>query len=78
MSSSRLGVDICSSLLSSSSFVGSSERSVALVLVKVLVRSCGFQVGTVVLMVSSSSCRAMRALKSLNCSSVFCVLLVAS
>ena len=71
-------MDICRSLLSSSSFVGSSERSVAIVLVKVLVLSCVLQVGTVVLMVSSSSCRAMRALKRLNCSSVFCVLFVAS
>ena len=78
VSSSRLGVDICKSLLSSSSFVGSSERSVAIVLVKVFVLSWVFQVGIVVLMVSNSSCMAMRALKRLNCSSVFCVLLVAS
>ena len=69
---------ICRLFCRSSSFVGSSERSVAMVLLRVSVLSCVFQFGTVVLMVSSSSWRAILVLKRLYCSSVFCVLFVAS
>merc|ERR1712055_124690 len=66
----RLGVEICRLFCRSSSFVGSSERSVAMVLFRVSVLSCVFQLGTVVLIVSSSSWRAILVLKRLYCSSV--------
>ena len=78
VSSRRLGVEICRLFCRSSSLVGSSDRSVAMVLLSVSVLSCVFQLGTVVLIVSSSSWRAIRVLKRLNCSSDFCVLFVAS
>ena len=78
VSSRRFGVEICRLFCRSSSFVGSSERSVAMVLLRVSVLSCVFQLGTTVLMASSSSWRAILVLKRLYCSSVFCVLFVAS
>ena len=71
VSSRRLGVEICRLFCRSSSLVGSGDRSVAMVLFSVSVLSCVFQLGTEVLIVSSSSWRAIRVLKRLNCSSIF-------
>ena len=71
MSSSRAGGDICKLFSSSSSLVGSSDRSVPIVLLRVVVLSFVFQLGIDVLMACNSSWRDSLTLNKLNCSSVF-------